>query len=78
MDAYNANPMRMKAALENFAAMSQTPKPALLGGMKSLASMERRTIVARDKAHELGIETHALWLGRNSSGDRCESIWGLR
>jgi len=59
MDAYNANPSSMKAALENFAAMScELPKLALLGGMKELGvhgAQEHQLLV--DKAHELGIET---------------------
>lgn len=59
MDAYNANPSSMHAALENFAAMaSERPKLALLGGMKELgeyAVQEHQSLV--DKAHALGIET---------------------
>ncbi|MBK6753890.1 MAG: UDP-N-acetylmuramoyl-tripeptide--D-alanyl-D-alanine ligase [Flavobacteriales bacterium] len=39
LDAYNANPSSMRAALENFAAMvSDLPKLAVLGGMKELGS----------------------------------------
>jgi UDP-N-acetylmuramoyl-tripeptide--D-alanyl-D-alanine ligase len=36
LDAYNANPTSMKAAIENFAAMNGTKKILLLGGMMEL------------------------------------------
>lgn len=36
IDAYNANPSSMKAALDNFAAMPGSPKAVLLGDMKEL------------------------------------------
>lgn len=36
MDAYNANPSSMKAAIENFAALDAASKVLLLGGMKEL------------------------------------------
>lgn len=36
LDAYNANPSSMKAAIENFAQMEGTDKVLLLGGMKEL------------------------------------------
>lgn len=40
MDAYNANPSSMKAALENFAALrSGRKKLAILGGMKELGAV---------------------------------------
>ena len=59
MDAYNANPSSMRAALENFAAMtSDRPKLALLGGMKELGEyemQEHQSLV--DLARTLGIET---------------------
>ncbi|MBP7409434.1 MAG: UDP-N-acetylmuramoyl-tripeptide--D-alanyl-D-alanine ligase [Flavobacteriales bacterium] len=59
MDAYNANPSSMRAALENFAAMvSDRPKLALLGGMKELGeyeTQEHQSLV--DVARTLGIET---------------------
>lgn len=39
MDAYNANPSSMKAALTNFAGMqSDRPKLAIIGGMRELGS----------------------------------------
>lgn len=63
MDAYNANPSSMRAALENFAAMvTDRPKLALLGGMKELGTFgpqEHQALV--DKAHALGIE--AMFIG---------------
>lgn len=36
VDAYNANPTSMKAALDNFAMMQVTPKMAILGEMREL------------------------------------------
>ena len=36
IDAYNANPSSMSAALENFAAMPYRPKAVILGGMHEL------------------------------------------
>lgn len=36
VDAYNANPSSMKAALENFAAMNVAPKAVILGDMREL------------------------------------------
>ena len=36
VDAYNANPTSMKAALENFAMMQVSPKMAILGDMREL------------------------------------------
>ncbi len=58
MDAYNANPSSMRAALENFAVMtSDRPKLALLGGMKELGeyeTQEHQNLV--DLARALGIE----------------------
>lgn len=36
IDAYNANPSSMKAALENFIAMSEQPKAVILGDMREL------------------------------------------
>lgn len=63
MDAYNANPTSMKAALENFAAMaSDRPKLAILGGMKELGDVshaEHATIIAL--VERLGLE--AVFVG---------------
>lgn len=36
IDAYNANPSSMKAALENFATMNVSPKAVILGDMREL------------------------------------------
>lgn len=36
IDAYNANPTSMRAALDNFAAMSVSPKAVILGDMREL------------------------------------------
>jgi UDP-N-acetylmuramoyl-tripeptide--D-alanyl-D-alanine ligase len=59
LDAYNANPSSMSAALENFSAMaSDRPKLAILGGMKELGAFsteEHRALVARSRA--LALET---------------------
>lgn len=38
LDAYNANPSSMKAAIENFAAMKGDKKILMLGGMKELGN----------------------------------------
>lgn len=38
MDAYNANPSSMKAAIENFAGLDAANKVLLLGGMKELGA----------------------------------------
>ena len=38
LDAYNANPTSMKAAIENFAAMDVTEKILILGGMMELGN----------------------------------------
>ena len=38
VDAYNANPSSMKAALDNFAALQAPEKLALLGDMRELGS----------------------------------------
>ena len=63
LDAYNANPTSMKAALENFAAMtSDCPKLAILGGMKELgpdSPAEHQAVV--DLVQALGLE--AIYVG---------------
>ena len=41
LDAYNANPSSMAAALENFNQMEEAPKIAILGDMFELGSMAR-------------------------------------
>lgn len=41
VDAYNANPTSMAAALKNFAAMAVGPKMAILGAMKELGTDSR-------------------------------------
>jgi UDP-N-acetylmuramoyl-tripeptide--D-alanyl-D-alanine ligase len=38
IDAYNANPVSMKAAIRNFAAMDVSPKALILGDMKELGA----------------------------------------
>ncbi len=63
MDAYNANPSSMKAALENFAGMaSERKKVAIIGGMKELgdaSSQEHRAII--DLVDRSGLE--AIYVG---------------
>lgn len=63
LDAYNANPSSMKAALENFAAMaSARPKLAVLGGMKELgpgSRGEHEAVVSL--VNDLGLE--AVYVG---------------
>jgi UDP-N-acetylmuramoyl-tripeptide--D-alanyl-D-alanine ligase len=49
LDAYNANPTSMKAAIENFAALPENNKYILLGGMMELgieSIKEHQDIVA--------------------------------
>ncbi len=48
LDAYNANPTSMKAAIENFAHLSATKKVLMLGGMMELGaeSIEEHTGIA--------------------------------
>ncbi|MCB0793503.1 MAG: UDP-N-acetylmuramoyl-tripeptide--D-alanyl-D-alanine ligase [Flavobacteriales bacterium] len=64
MDAYNANPTSMKAALEHFAAMpGDRPKMVILGGMKELGestAQEHQRLV--DLVKELGLD--AVYVGR--------------
>ncbi len=60
LDAYNANPTSMRAALENFAAMAgDRPKLAILGDMRELGPESRRehdAIVAL--VEQLGLQAH--------------------
>ena len=63
LDAYNANPTSMKAALENFATMaSDRPKLAILGGMEGTGAgqpTEHQAVV--DLVQALGLE--AIYVG---------------
>ncbi|MBK8340035.1 MAG: UDP-N-acetylmuramoyl-tripeptide--D-alanyl-D-alanine ligase [Flavobacteriales bacterium] len=63
LDAYNANPSSMRAALENFAAMSSDlPKLAVMGGMKELGAESRDEHMAVIKlATDLGVK--AIYVG---------------
>ena len=67
LDAYNANPTSMAAALENFAAMtSEKPKLAILGDMLELgptSAEEHRAIISL--VRKLGIE--AFYVGQQFS-----------
>lgn len=61
VDAYNANPSSMRAALENFRLMEGTPKMAILGMMGELGNSSRKEhqkIV--DFIHEIGL--NEVWL----------------
>ena len=61
VDAYNANPTSMKAALDNFALMKSPNKMAILGEMRELGSSsaeEHRQVV--DEAEKTGCEE--IWL----------------
>lgn len=42
IDAYNANPSSMKAALDNFASLAEQPKAVILGDMKELGPSSDR------------------------------------
>lgn len=61
LDAYNANPSSMEAALRNFAALPQHPKVAILGAMFELgeAAVEEHARIGR-LAHGLGFEEVVL------------------
>lgn len=65
LDAYNANPTSMKAALESFGATGKNPKIAFLGDMFELgeaAGEEHQKIV--DIVLEMGLED-AYFIGKN-------------
>ncbi|MDO6519077.1 UDP-N-acetylmuramoyl-tripeptide--D-alanyl-D-alanine ligase [Zobellia uliginosa] len=68
LDAYNANPTSMKAALENFAQMPGNNKIAFLGDMFELGKTapEEHQAVA-DLAHKLNFE-NAILVGENFYG----------
>lgn len=61
VDAYNANPSSMKAAIDNFHLMEVSPKMAILGDMRELGAVSdeehQRTV---DLLHEYGFEQ--VWL----------------
>lgn len=61
VDAYNANPTSMEAALNNFRQMTVGPKMAILGDMRELGSVsgeEHQKVV--DSLRDAGIDT--VWL----------------
>ncbi len=60
VDAYNANPTSMKAALDNFALIAHDHKMAILGEMRELGT-------ASDEAHR-GVAAQAASL-------HCEEVW---
>lgn len=65
IDAYNANPTSMKAALENFKTLNVDQKVLILGDMKELgvnSLLEHQTIV--DYAEQNGFD-HAILVGEN-------------
>lgn len=61
VDAYNANPTSMKAALENFRLIEHPHKMAILGGMRELgaASVEEHQKII-DLLNQLNLES--VWL----------------
>ncbi|MCL6264868.1 UDP-N-acetylmuramoyl-tripeptide--D-alanyl-D-alanine ligase [Flagellimonas myxillae] len=68
LDAYNANPTSMQAALENFSSMEATSKTLILGDMFELgtdADQEHQQIA--DLAQEMGFE-HVVLVGSNFFG----------
>ncbi len=68
LDAYNANPTSMRAALENFSGMQETHKTVIIGDMFELgetAAEEHQTIA--DLVQELGFES-AYLVGENFFG----------
>lgn len=71
VDAYNANPSSMKAALDNFHLMEVSPKMAILGDMRELgeASAEEHQ-KAVDLMQEYGFEN--IWLvGEEFGNTQC-------
>mgnify|MGYP001146949282 CR=1 FL=1 len=70
IDAYNANPTSMRAALENFARMPGADKRAILGDMRELgadSAAEHQRIV--DLLVELGLE-HVWLVGERFAATR--------
>ncbi len=68
VDAYNANPSSMKAALDNFHLMQVSPKMAILGDMKELGATsheEHQHII--DLMKEQGMEN--VWLVGDEFGN---------
>lgn len=68
VDAYNANPSSMKAALDNFHMMQVSPKMAILGDMKELGATsheEHQHII--DLMKEQGMEN--VWLVGDEFGN---------
>ncbi len=68
LDAYNANPTSMRAALENFSSMQETDKTVIIGDMFELgetAAEEHQAIA--DLVQELGFES-AYLVGKNFFG----------
>jgi UDP-N-acetylmuramoyl-tripeptide--D-alanyl-D-alanine ligase len=65
LDAYNANPTSMKAALDNFSKLSERPKIAFLGDMFELGeSAEKEHQFISDYVASLNIDTIYL-VGEN-------------
>lgn len=73
LDAYNANPTSMAAAVENFSGMSKSPKVAFLGDMFELGSTakeEHQEIVEKlknspiDKIYLIGENFHMTEAGK--------------
>lgn len=68
LDAYNANPTSMRAALENFSGMQETHKTVIIGDMFELGetAAEEHQVIA-DLVRELGFES-AYLVGENFFG----------
>ena len=72
VDAYNANPSSMKAALDNFAAMKAERRLALLGDMKELgaeSAEEHRKVVSLLTGH--GIDAMLVGPEFRDAADAC-------
>ncbi|MBQ1667812.1 MAG: UDP-N-acetylmuramoyl-tripeptide--D-alanyl-D-alanine ligase, partial [Prevotella sp.] len=68
VDAYNANPSSMKAALDNFHLMEVSPKMAILGDMRELGeASEEEHQKAVDLMQEYGFEN--IWLVGDEFGN---------
>ena len=83
LDAYNANPTSMKAALENFSTMEAEHKTLIIGDMFELgptAAKEHQAIA--DLVQELGFESAYLvgenFFGAQTSLEKCSTFEDLK
>lgn len=75
LDAYNANPSSMNAAIENFAKMDGSDKVLLLGGMKELGTESQNEHKALIKLIEKHNWKAVLLVGEEFEGLVHEYLW---